>query len=137
MARIAGVRRGAGLVDTRNVLIQDELTGLKPGSRVRWGMVTRGEPQTLGKATVELRQKDARLTLEILSPQGPTWQVIDTATPRNDWDSPNRGTRMIALEAVAGESGELVLAVLAKPGAGTESAGHEIKLRPLDAWSSQ
>jgi len=129
------VWRGVALLDSRNVLIQDHLTGLKPGSRVRWGMITPGVPEVLGKASVELRQKDARLTLEILSPRAATWQVIDTATPRNEWDSPNRGTCMIAMEAVAPESGELVLAVLATPGEDADSTGRQIKLRPLEAWS--
>lgn len=132
--QVESVWRGVGLLDSRNVLIHDRLTGLKPGSRVRWGMITPGEPEALGKASVELRQKDARLTLEILSPAGVTWQAIDTATPRNEWDSPNRGTRMIAMEAVAPESGELVLAVFATPGEGNVSTGREIQLRPLEAW---
>src|SRR6185369_13452224 len=38
------VRRGVALLPTHEVLIQDELSGLRPGSRVRWGMVTTGSP---------------------------------------------------------------------------------------------
>ena len=78
-------------------------------------------------------QQDAQLTLRILSPQALAWQTIDTAKRRNEWDSPNPGTRMVAFEAVAPPSGELTLAVLATPGSCAESsAGCE--LRPLKQW---
>jgi len=128
------VQRGVALVNSRDVLIQDQLTGLRPGSRVRWGMITPGEPGETGKARIELRQKDARLTLAILSPQGSTWRTIDTAKPRNEWDSPNPGTRMVAFEATAPDSGELMLAVLAAPGNDDEPTKPKIKLRPLEDW---
>jgi hypothetical protein len=42
---------------------------------------------------------------------------------------------MVAFEAVAPASGELVLAVLATPGTCTDSAKATIKLRPLKKWS--
>ncbi len=128
------VERGVGLVDSRRVLIQDQLTGLKPGSRVRWGMITPGVPDAPDGASIELRQKDARLTLRILSPQDATWQVIDTAKPRKEWDSPNHGTRMVALEVVAPESGELTLAVLATPGSAADPARRKLELRRLKDW---
>ena len=128
------IQRGVGLIDSRDVLIQDHLVGLKPGSRVRWGMITRGTPGEMSGSSIELRQQDARMTLTILSPRASTWQVIDTATPRNEWDSPNRGTRMMAFETVAPESGELTLAVLAAPGAGRKSAAGKVELRPLESW---
>ena len=63
-------------MSAREVLIQDELKGLKPGSRVRWGMITSGEPRDLEGSAIELRQQDARLKLRILSPQGVKWQAI-------------------------------------------------------------
>ena len=89
-------RRGVALLDSRDVLIQDQLTGLKPGSRVRWGMITPGKPARAGAAAIELGQGRARLTLTILAPREAVWRTIDTARP-HDWDSPNRGTSMIAL----------------------------------------
>jgi hypothetical protein len=128
------VRRGVALLPTREVLIQDHLTGLKPGSRVRWGMITRGEPVEAGGATIGLAQQDAQLTLKILSPAKSVWRIIDTATPRNEWDSPNRGTRMVAFEAVAADDGELSLTVLATPGSCGDSAEERLKLRPLENW---
>jgi hypothetical protein len=129
------VRRGVALVDSRNVLIQDQLTGLKPGSRVRWGMITPGRPGEAGKSKFDLKEGDAHLEMTILSPQSAGWKIIDTAKPRHEWDSPNRGTFMIAFEAVAPESGELTLAVLAEPGADAKSAA--VKVVPLEEWETK
>jgi hypothetical protein len=69
-----------------------------------------------GRTSLELRQGDASLTLRILSPAEPTWDLIDTATPKNEWDSPNRGTVMAGFHAVAPESGVLDLTVVLTPG---------------------
>ena len=129
--QVESIRRGIALVDSNNVLIQDQITGLEPGSRVRWGMITPGSPGKTGSSSIVLKEKDAQLTMTILSPQPAGWKIIDTAKPRNEWDSPNRGTSMIAFEAVAPESGELTLAVLAEPG--KERAG-TVKVIPLEEW---
>lgn len=128
-------RRGVALVDTNNVLIQDQLTGLKPGSRVRWGMITPAAPGEAGNASIDLEERDAHLTMTILSPQSAGWKIVDTATPRNEWDSPNRGTSMIAFETVAPESGKLTLAVLALPGADRKSKA--VKIVPLENWKAK
>jgi hypothetical protein len=133
-ANANSVHRGIALLPSREVLIQDHLTGLESGSRVRWGMITRGSPGTLDRPTVDLRQNDAQLTLSILSPQSANWHKIDTAKPRNEWDSPNTGTRMVAFEAIAPDSGELILAVLVTPGSCNESARGNLELRPLKGW---
>ena len=129
------IRRGVALVDSKNVLIQDELTGLKPGSRVRWGMITPGKPGEAGKPKIELTQGKAQLEMTILSPEPIGWAVIDTAKPRNEWDSPNRGTCMIAFEAVAPESGKLTLAVLARPGSVEKAA--DVEVVPLADWGEK
>jgi Heparinase II/III-like protein len=129
------VRRGVALLPTREVLIQDELTGLKPGRRVRWGMVTRGVPESVGGSTVELVQPGARLRLEILSPNECTWRQVETAEPVNEWDSPNPGTRMLVFEAIAPNSGKLTLTVLATPGHCAKTPGDKLELCPLAAWA--
>jgi len=128
------IRRGFALLPGGEVLIQDELTGLKPGSHVRWGMVTPGVPKEIGGASVRLVQDEASLELRILSTSGARWKTIDTAKPRNEWDSPNRGTRMVAFEAVAPQSGQLTLAVLATPGRCQKSLADTVELRALENW---
>jgi hypothetical protein len=126
--------RGIALLPSREVLIQDHLTGLQPGTRVRWGMISAGTPNYLGAAQVNLSEAAAHLIMNILSPADGTWQVVDTATPRHEWDSPNPRTRMLAFEVEAPASGELTLAVLATPGSCAESRKSQLSLRPLLEW---
>jgi hypothetical protein len=128
------VRRGVALLPTHEVLIQDELSGLRPGSRVRWGMVTAGTPDDLGKNTCVLHQSGQTLTLTLLAPEKTMSTQIDTAKPRHEWDSPNPGTRMIAFETRAPKSGELTVAVLATPGSCLASISKRLKVEPLESW---
>jgi hypothetical protein len=126
--------RGVALLPSAEVLIQDQLSGLKPGSRVRWGMITTAVADTIGSSAIKLRAKEASLDLSILAPTSAAWRLIDTETPRNPWDSPNTDTRMVAFEAVAPQSGRLTLAVLATPGSCSDSLRTTLELRPLDEW---
>ena len=128
------VQRGVMMIGAQEVVIQDQLSGLRPGSRVRWGMITPGTPETLGESSVTLNEDDAQLMLTIQWPQAAVWQVIDTAKPRNEWDSPNRGTRMVAFEAIAPASGQMTLAVIATPGTCKDSVTSRLELRPLQEW---
>jgi hypothetical protein len=129
------VRRGVALLPSGAVLVQDEISGLPPGRLVRWGMVTRARTSGASGSGLTLVEGEKELRMEILAPGDTHWQVVGTGTARHEWDSPNPGTRMIAFEAVAPESGELLLAALLTPGrAGTDAAPLEI--RPLDDWGA-
>jgi len=127
------VHRGIALVNSRDVLIQDHISGLKPGSQVRWGMITPSTVRVVNDSTIELQQDDATISLVILSPEATRWVIIDTEEPRNEWDSPNPGTRMVAFEVAAPESGELSFAVLAIP-CGSEPSQAKFSIRPLQDW---
>jgi hypothetical protein len=129
------VRRGVALLPSGAVLIQDEISGLRPGRRVRWGMITRARTSEASGATLTLNEGGARLRMELLSPSDIRWQVIGTGMPRHEWDSPNPGTRMIAFEAVAPDSGELRLAVRLTPGSAPAEPARE--LRPLADWEAK
>ncbi|TWU35078.1 heparinase II/III domain-containing protein [Novipirellula artificiosorum] len=129
------IRRGVRMLPTGEVWFQDELTGLEPGTIVRWGMVT--PTKDLSNRSPEvmlLRQGDASLKLTIESPTESKWQQIDTETPRNPWDSSNRGTTMVAFEAVAPDSGTMTLSVLATPGSVKSSQAESAKGNALADW---
>ncbi len=128
--------RGVALLPSKEVLIQDQLAGLKPGSHVRWGMITAAAADAIGSSTIQLRASEASLELAILAPTSTTWQLIDTAKPRNPWDSPNKHTQMVAFEAVAPPSGQLTLVVLATPGSCSDSVKTTLEMRPVDEWAS-
>ncbi len=128
------VLRGIALLPQGEVLIQDQLTGLKPGATVRWGMITPGNLDKVGGSSIQLTQDKAKLTLAILAPATASWKEINTAKPRNAWDSPNRGTRMIAFECTAPASGKLTFRVLATPGSCQKSVKKNLAMRPLEKW---
>ncbi|MCA9159251.1 MAG: hypothetical protein KDA72_13045, partial [Planctomycetales bacterium] len=110
------VRRSVTLLPSREVRIEDSLTGLTPGSHVRWGMITRAEVGAGADATLRLQLQAQRLTLTIAEPLGATWATVNTEKPRHEWDSANPGTTMVAFEVVAPEDGKLRLVVVATPG---------------------
>lgn len=132
--QVQTAHRGLALLPGGAVLVRDHLTGLKPGARVRWGMVTPATPGRSGARSLELRQRGAVLRLDILAPARAAWELIDTAKPRNEWDSPNPGTVMAAFTTVVPESGALELAVLLNPDARVVNVPAIALKEPL-AWS--
>lgn len=132
--QVTNAIRGVAMLPTAEVLIQDELTGLKPGTRVRWGFITKGTCPTPTEAGVVLTQDDATMTVTRMSPGDTSWVVLDTETACNEWDSRNWGTRMLAFEAAAPASGEMTLAVLFTPGSCKETVRETIALRSPVDW---
>ncbi|MCS7470085.1 heparinase II/III family protein [Stieleria sp. ICT_E10.1] len=128
------VRRGVALLPSREVVIQDELDGLTPGSRVRWGMITPSQVESPTGATLQLTQHDRRLQLTIVEPRGATWSIVNTEQPRHEWDSPNPGTQMVAYEVEAPASGELRLVVVATPGSCDAPSSQRFAPVSLSDW---
>ena len=53
--------RGVALLPSGEVLLQDQLSGLKPGSRVRWGMITVADADTQRGITEQEAQDHAAI----------------------------------------------------------------------------
>lgn len=132
--QVNSAHRGIKLLSSGEVVIQDELKGLHPGSHVRWGMITPGVADQLGASAISLAQGTKKLGLRVLSPANASWQEIDTARPQHDWDSPNPGTRMVAFESTAPSSGDLTLTVVATPGSCQRSLADESAKSQLSQW---
>ncbi|MBN2325809.1 MAG: heparinase II/III family protein [Candidatus Omnitrophica bacterium] len=134
----ASVQRGVALLPSNEILIQDELAGLKPNAKVRWGMITRAKPGAADSPSLQLQQDGKSLRMTILSPkESAAWRIIDISKPRNEWDSPNRGTCMAALEKTASADGKATFCVLMTPGSCSESVEKELQITPLKKWSGQ
>jgi hypothetical protein len=131
-----GVRRGVALLPSGELLVQDLITGVKPGASVRWGMVTKAAVATPAAAAapgpLRLEQAGRTLDLQRLAPTDTAWRTFDTATPPNEWDSPNPGTRMIGFEATAPADGRLLLRVLLTPDTCKNSAAARVTLLRAD-----
>ena len=108
--------RTVKLLPTGQVLIGDKLTGLKPGSKVRWQMMSYGTPGETDGNELTLTKDGKSMVLNVLAPEAIEWKVLDSATPQNEWDSPNRGTCMPSFTVIAPQSGELMIRVIATPG---------------------
>jgi hypothetical protein len=128
------VRRGVALLPSREVVIQDELDGLTPGSRVRWGMITPSRVDSQTAATLQLTQENQQLKLTIVEPPGATWSIVNTEQPRHEWDSPNPGTQMVAFEVEAPSTGQLRVVVVATPGSCDAASGERFTATPLGDW---
>ncbi len=128
------VRRGVALLGSGEVLIRDELTGLRPGQRVRWGMLTAASVSNRSAADVTLEQGHARLTIRQLAQKPRSWTIVDTSKPVNEWDSPNPGTRMVTVEATVPASGDVQFTFLATPGSCRRSQAQDIPRGNLDSW---
>lgn len=129
------VKRGIAFLPNYEVWIRDEITGLESGASVRWGMITSAEPSDAGSETLTLSQSDKTLTLTDLNGDvTPGWSLVDTATPRKEWDSPNIGTVMAALKTYAPADGTLTLNVLITPGSVKTSVADSLVMKTLEEW---
>jgi len=125
------VKRGFRLVGERSVLIQDELTGVKAGATVRWAMVTDTDVSVDG-ATATLRDHVHVLHAQLLAPAGAKFSVIPADPPKNDYDAPNPGRRILIATVPAGAGGTVRIAVWLKPSSAADLA--EPKLVSLTEW---
>jgi hypothetical protein len=132
--QVKSARRGVALLPSGEVLIRDEFEGLQPGSRVRWGMITRGQPNEIASHRVLLRQEEQTLTLSFLGESDDSWQTIDISNPENDLDSPNPGLRIIALKIIVPATGNLTITVRATPGSCSTPSSISPQAVPLLDW---
>jgi hypothetical protein len=122
------VLRGFRLLGDRTVLVQDELKGLTPGASVRWAMVTTAEVVANG-ARATLRENGRTLVVRLLAPAG-RFALVPAEPPRDTFNAPNPGKRILTLTASAPEDGVLRIAVLLTPGAAAMSP----HLEPVEEW---
>ncbi len=127
----ATAQRGYRLLPGRRILIQDELTGLRPGSIVRWQMATRAEVAA-AQATAILSQDGRTLHAQVLTPAA-AFTVVSAEPPADGFNAPNPGVSLLVATATAPADGTLRLAVLLTPGTTAPAAPD---LEPLAAWSA-
>jgi hypothetical protein len=93
----------------KRVVIRDALSGLAPGTTVRWTMATRATIE-LADTTARLRQ-DGRTLRATVSRPASARVSTKPATPPADFDAPNPGVTLLLVEAVAPASGTLEIEV--------------------------
>ena len=107
--------RGLTLLDRARVLVQDDIAGLKPGTPLRWAMVTNAEIAlaTDGR-TATLSEKGRTLRVEILAPADGAKFTVGSTRPPTAAENPNTGTAMLAIDTMP-SSADFRLAVLLSP----------------------
>lgn len=96
--------------EKRRVMISDQLTGLRPGAKVRWQMATRAEIAVDGK-NANLSIGSRKLQMRLSTDQPISWQVTPCDDLKQEYDSPNRNVKMLEFTATAPESGALAFQV--------------------------
>ncbi len=122
------VQRGFAFRSNRQVLIRDEIEGLKAGDKVRWALLTSAQIAIAddGQHAV-LTQNGKALRVGLQGAPGAKFETISADPPR-DTDAPNPNSRFLIINFVAPESGALNYAITLQPGAGNT-------VEADDAWS--
>jgi hypothetical protein len=91
--------------------ITDELTGLIPGTRVRWAWMTQANIVIEGnRALLSQSGKTLELTFECAAEMGLNWSPAD---PPNWYDAPNPGFNQLTAVMTAPEFGRIEVKVIA------------------------
>ncbi len=96
-------------VKQRSVMIQDELQGLRPSTRVRWQMPTKANIALQGQRAV-LTQSSRELSVRLM--EGATeFVVLSLEKPMPEFNAPNPGVSMLVCEAAAAADGRVRFSV--------------------------
>ena len=124
--------RGAALLPTQQVLIQDELTCGDEPATVRWQMATPADIEILSDTQATLSQKGKKMQFEIIGDIQTKLQVY-SAEPRADYDQPNPGISIIGFEIKLNPEETKQFGVLMTPDSASDKP---VSLKPLDHWSA-
>jgi hypothetical protein len=131
--QLAEAVRGAALLPTGQVIIQDEFTATNQPATVRWAMVTPAEVSIESNKSALLQKEGKTMHLTVLTDEEIQLRTYSTE-PKADYDAPNPGTRLIGFE-VSLSSGQAVrTAVLVSPS--RANAKISIDLQPVLQWST-
>ena len=131
--QLAQALRGAALLPTGQIVIQDELTAPDHPTSVRWAMVTSAEVELRSDRTALLKQKGKTLGLAVVGDIEMRWTTFSTE-PKADYDASNPGTRMVGF-AFELTPGRIVRYAVTLSPSGTARPSLET-LKPLRAWSA-
>jgi hypothetical protein len=95
--------------------LTDTLTGLKPGARVQWQMMTKATPGETRTGSIILSSGNKQLKLSARHASTTQWQVKDASKPVHEWDSPNKDCKLIVCEQTAPASSNLTFAITFEP----------------------
>lgn len=131
--QLASAQRGAALLPTGQIIMQDDLTATDQKTSVRWAMVTPAQVKPGPDSTASLVQSGKTMQLKVVGDIQPTWTTYSTE-PKADFDAPNPGTRMVGFEFTL-EPGQTTRYQVQFAPPGTRFPTNQT-LRPLTDWSA-
>ncbi|NRA38895.1 MAG: heparinase II/III family protein [Planctomycetes bacterium] len=88
-------KRGFSLLADASLIIRDEVLVGDEVIQLRWAMLTFAEIEIISAHCAVLRQNGEELYIDVQSESSVAWEIIDSATAVNDWDSENADSRML------------------------------------------
>jgi hypothetical protein len=130
--QLAKVLRGAVILPTKEVLIQDEFKATNKSAKVRWAMVTPAQVSIESNKSALLKKEGKTMHFNVLTDKDIQLRTYSTE-PKADYDAPNRGTRLIGFEVSLSPGQRTRLAVVLSPSSAGRKAS--ISLKPVLQWS--
>jgi hypothetical protein len=130
--QLAKALRGAGIVESETIVIQDELQAADSAATVRWSMVTPATVEIVSDNSALLKQKGKVLQFRVVSDADVKLGTFSTE-PRADYDAQNPGTRMIGFDVLLEPGQHQTVRVMMA--AGTEEGPLDTNLKNVEAWS--
>ena len=122
--------RGASLLPSGQILIQDELEASDQPATVRWAMVTPAKVEIQSDKTAVLSQKQKTMRFSVVTEADVKLATYSTK-PRADYDADNGNTRMIGYEVTLAPNEKATLAVVMT--LGSQPAPTEVQ--EIQSWS--
>lgn len=130
--QVRKAERGFLFRPSQDLCIVDELEGLKPGTTVRWTMVTGAEISLDGHEAI-LRQDGKELYVSLTSLPGSVFHIASADPSADGFNAPNPGIQILVADITAPDSGAVRIGVMLKPGS-SEAAPDALVGVPLARW---
>lgn len=127
----ASAKRGVVIVDSKYVVVKDELITGNKATTVKWTMVTPADVRITENGTAELSQNGKKLQLKVAEPANLTLKTWST-TPSHDYDAPNTGTTLVGFELTIPANTKTTLNVMLIPEG--ISVNKETQVPSLSDW---
>ena len=125
--------RGASLLPSGQILIQDELEAGDQPATVRWNMVTPAKVDIKSDTTAVLSQKNKAMQFEVVTDADVKVATYSTE-PRTKYDAENKNSRMIGFDVELKANEKVTVKVVMTPGANTKPLKGDIK--NVENWST-
>ncbi len=129
--QLARATRGIALVDSKYVMVRDEIANVDSSGQVRWAITTFDSVEITDNRTAVIRRDGKSMTVRIVQPENAKIETFST-DPQNDFEDKNPGTIMVGFKTDLAPNEKTNLIVqLCPQGAGLKD---QVSLKKLAEW---